>query len=148
MPDPVAEALAKIEDESSRSRLGEEEPAEDFGGEVDVLGEEVGREMTMQAQEEAGVEDKDSQMLSPGEKAKEEVVKDENWLAGEDLEGFEGDWMAVARRRTGRVEQTTLAKRVRKGKGKGKAAIAANAAGLEKNVSKEINSKQKSCCLH
>lgn len=121
VPNPVAEEQAEIKDKRSRSHLEEEK--EDSRGEALVKG--VRREAT-KAQEEEGIKEKYSRKLSP-----EQVKK---WMAGEDIEDFEEDSMAFVRRRTRRVKQTTLGQEVRKGRGEGKAAMAANAAGLE-NVS-------------
>lgn len=133
------EEVTDLEEERSRSCLEEEK--ENCPAETLVEEEQV---------ENHGEYDSfnDFQMLHSEEKEAEEEVKGENWLAGEDLEDFEGDRMALSRRRAGRVEQTILTQNIRKGRSKRKAVMTENTAGLEGNVSKEIYPKYNSWCLH
>ena len=122
IPDPVAEALAKIGADTEDAAAADDDDGANAEVEAGPAAEGVGGEVfEHQQQKKAGEESKEDD-------------QEENWLAGEELEGFKGDWLGVAKRRTGKV-QTTLATRVRKGKGKGKGAVAAAETGLETNVS-------------
>lgn len=117
IPDPIADALAKIEamGEKSRGSSSVDEAIEFDVADVDDLDAASDSDLTL----ESGVS-------SDSEKDAEEG---ERWASNAELQEFYGDWLGLARRRTGRRKPMSPA-----------AARAASAAGLQGDTGVEIMS--------
>lgn len=131
-PDPVADALAKI-----NAKMGMETPPDGAApaATVDAADDDggVGGGDDDASIESAGADGDAAAAAAAAEGSVDKDSQGEGWVAGRALQKFKGDWMALARKRTGRPAAAGAARR-QGGRHRRDGRDGAAAPGLEANV--------------